>query len=46
MQMTQSHLKTLMIDTTTGFYKMLRYEIGNFWGPVDLGIHLAKNTIA
>jgi glyceraldehyde-3-phosphate dehydrogenase (ferredoxin) len=42
MQMTQSHLKTLMIDTATGFYKMLRYEIGNFWGPVDLGIHLAK----
>ena len=42
MQMTQSHLKTLMIDTSTGFYKILRYEIGNFWGPVDLGIHLAK----
>jgi glyceraldehyde-3-phosphate dehydrogenase (ferredoxin) len=40
--MNQSHLKTLMVDTTTGFYKMLRYEIGNFWGPVDLGIHLAK----
>jgi len=42
MQMTQSHLKTLMIDASTGFYKILRYEIGNFWGPVDLGIHLAK----
>ena len=42
MQMTQSHLKALMIDTSTGFYKILRYEIGNFWGPVDLGIHLAK----
>ncbi|MFW5708384.1 MAG: aldehyde ferredoxin oxidoreductase N-terminal domain-containing protein, partial [Bacteroidota bacterium] len=25
-----------------GFYKIKRYEIGNFWGPVDLGIHLAK----
>lgn len=42
MQMTQSHLKTLMIDTSTGFYKILRHEIGPFWGPVDLGIHLAK----
>ena len=42
MQMTQSHLKTLMIDASTGFYKTLRHEIGNFWGPVDLGIHLAK----
>lgn len=40
--MQQSHLKTLMIDTSTGFYKLLRYEIGPFWGPVDLGIHLAK----
>jgi glyceraldehyde-3-phosphate dehydrogenase (ferredoxin) len=42
MQMTQSHLKTLMIDTSNGFYKIQRYPIGNFWGPVDLGIHLAK----
>jgi glyceraldehyde-3-phosphate dehydrogenase (ferredoxin) len=40
--MNQSHLKTLMIDASTGFYKILRYEIGNFWGPVDLGIHLSK----
>lgn len=42
MQMNLSHLKTLMIDTSTGFYKILRHELGNFWGPVDLGIHLAK----
>ncbi len=42
MQMSQSHLKTLMVDATTGFYKILRYELGNFWGPVDLGIHLSK----
>lgn len=42
MQMQQSHLKTLMIDSSTGFYKILRHEIGNFWGPVDLGIHLSK----
>lgn len=42
MQMDQSHLKTLMVDASTGFYKILRHELGNFWGPVDLGIHLAK----
>lgn len=42
MQMNQSHLKVLFVDATTGFYKMRRYEIGPFWGPVDLGIHLAK----
>ncbi len=38
----QSHLKTLFIDSETGFYKVKRYEIGKAWGPVDLGIHLAK----
>ncbi|MFW5793022.1 MAG: aldehyde ferredoxin oxidoreductase N-terminal domain-containing protein [Bacteroidota bacterium] len=40
--MKQSHLKTLFIDSSTGFYKVKRYEIGKFWGPVDLGIHLSK----
>jgi glyceraldehyde-3-phosphate dehydrogenase (ferredoxin) len=40
--MKNSHLKTLMIDASNGFYKIRRDEIGNFWGPVDLGIHLAK----
>jgi glyceraldehyde-3-phosphate dehydrogenase (ferredoxin) len=39
--MLKSQLKTLMIDASTGFYKSLRYDIGKFWGPVDLGIHLA-----
>jgi len=37
----QAHLKVLMIDTSNGFYKIVRYKIGNFWGPIDLGIHLA-----
>ncbi len=40
--MAKSHLKTLMIDASNGFYKIRRDEIGNFWGPIDLGIHLAK----
>ena len=34
-------LKVLMIDTATGFYRMKRYRVGDFFGPVDLGIHLA-----
>ncbi len=41
-ELTQNHLKTLMIDARTGFYKITRYKIRDFWGPVDLGIHLAK----
>jgi hypothetical protein len=36
--MLKSQLKTLMIDASTGFYKTLRYDIGDFWGPVDLGL--------
>lgn len=39
--MSQTHLKTLMVDASNGFYKIQRYELGNFWGPVDLGIHLS-----
>ena len=42
MQMQQSHLKVLMVDAGTSFYKTKRFRIGNFWGPVDLGIHLAQ----
>ncbi|NLF43534.1 MAG: aldehyde ferredoxin oxidoreductase, partial [Bacteroidales bacterium] len=39
--MSHTHLKTLMIDAANGFYKIQKYELGNFWGPVDLGIHLS-----
>lgn len=34
-------LKVLIIDAATGFYKMKRYKLGDFFGPVDLGLHLA-----
>ncbi|MFO7560603.1 MAG: aldehyde ferredoxin oxidoreductase N-terminal domain-containing protein [Desulfobacterales bacterium] len=34
-------LKVLMLDAATGFYRMQRYRIGDFFGPVDMGIHLA-----
>jgi len=33
-------LKVLMLDAGTGFYKMKRFKVGDFFGPVDLGIHL------
>ncbi len=39
--MLQSQLKTLMVDANSGFYKTLRHDIGKFWGPVDLGLHLS-----
>jgi len=33
-----------MLDTGTGFYKILRYPVGDFFGPVDLGLHLAHKV--
>lgn len=41
MQVSNHELKALMLDTATGFYRMQRYRVGDFFGPVDLGIHLA-----
>lgn len=34
-------VKALVVDAATGFYRMQRYRVGDFFGPVDLGIHLA-----
>jgi len=34
-------LKVLMLNASTGFYRMQRYRVGDFFGPVDMGIHLA-----
>ena len=35
------HQKVLFVDATTGFYRITRYPLGPFYGPVDLGLHLA-----
>jgi glyceraldehyde-3-phosphate dehydrogenase (ferredoxin) len=37
----ESHLKVLLVDAGTAFYHMKRYTVGDFFGPVDLGLHLA-----
>lgn len=34
-------LKVLMVDASTGYYRVNRYPLGQFFGPVDLGIHLS-----
>jgi len=36
--------KVLLIDARTGFYRVRRYEVGRFFGPVDLGLHLSSHT--
>lgn len=37
----ENTLKVLIMDAATGFYKMQRYPLGDFFGPVDLGLHLS-----
>lgn len=34
-------LKVLMIEASSSFYRINRFKLGDFWGPVDLGLHLA-----
>ena len=34
--------RVLLVDPATGFYKMKRYGFDRYFGPVDLGIHLAE----
>jgi len=33
--------KVLFVDAATGFYRVAKYPVGDFFGPVDLGLHLA-----
>jgi len=32
-------IKVLMVDAASGFYKVNRFQVGDFFGPIDLGIH-------
>lgn len=36
-----TYLRVLMIDASTGYYRINKYPLGSFFGPVDLGIHLS-----
>ncbi len=36
-----SQLKILMVDASTGYYRVQRHELGRFFGPVDAGLHLS-----
>jgi glyceraldehyde-3-phosphate dehydrogenase (ferredoxin) len=33
--------KVLLVDASSGFYRVAKYPVGDFFGPVDLGLHLA-----
>ena len=34
-------LRVLLVDPATGFYRLRRYRLGEYFGPVDLGLHIA-----
>jgi glyceraldehyde-3-phosphate dehydrogenase (ferredoxin) len=36
-----SYLKVMITDAGSGMYRINRYPVGSFFGPVDLGLHLA-----
>jgi glyceraldehyde-3-phosphate dehydrogenase (ferredoxin) len=36
-----AHQKVLFVDAGSGYYRVTRYPVGDFFGPVDLGLHLA-----
>jgi len=38
----QMHQKTLFVDPSSGFYRIRKYELDRYFGPADLGIHLAE----
>ncbi|MBW1659548.1 MAG: aldehyde ferredoxin oxidoreductase [Deltaproteobacteria bacterium] len=37
----ESQLKVLFVDAASSFYRVSRYKLGEFFGPVDLGLFLA-----
>jgi len=34
--------RVLLVDPATGFYKIRKYDLNRYFGPVDLGIHLTE----
>ncbi|HEX7550891.1 MAG TPA: aldehyde ferredoxin oxidoreductase C-terminal domain-containing protein [Candidatus Methylomirabilis sp.] len=36
-----THQKVLFVDAATGYYRISRFPMGDFFGPADLGLYLA-----
>ncbi len=36
-----SNIKALLVDAGSGMYRTMRYPVGEYFGPVDLGLHHA-----
>ncbi len=36
-----THQKVLFVDCNSSYYQIFRFKLGDFFGPVDLGLHLS-----
>lgn len=36
-----THQKVLFVDCNSSYYRILRFKLGDFFGPIDLGLHLS-----
>jgi glyceraldehyde-3-phosphate dehydrogenase (ferredoxin) len=36
------YLRSLIVDVNSSFYRINRYDIGEYFGPIDLGLHLTR----
>ena len=36
-----TQLRVLLVDASTAFYRMNRYKLGDFFGPIDLGLYMS-----
>src|SRR5512136_1531922 len=37
----ETHQKVLFVDCSSAYYRVSRYPLEDFFGPVDLGLHLS-----
>ena len=42
----QTSQKLLFVDASSGFYRVKRYKLGDYFGPVDLGLHVSGRTMS
>ncbi len=40
----EAHQRVLTIHTNSSFYRIDRYKIGDYFGPIDLGLHLWRKN--
>ena len=38
--------KVLFVNPESGFYRMKRYRVGDYFGPIDLGLHISGRTMS